>query len=156
GMKWVSGYPDNTARGLPTILGLLILNDPQTGVPLGLLDARWITAIRTAVVSALMVRCCVAPGAKLLAVAGCGVQGRHHLRCLLHVLPSVERVRLYDVRVENAERLRQEAATSTQARIELASTPEECLRGADVTSTCTSGRVEVQDDWFPRGGTAVG
>ena len=156
GMKWVSGYPENAARGLPTILGLLILNDPETGVPYALLDARWITAIRTAVVSALIVRCCVAPGARVLAVAGCGVQGRHHLRCLLHVLPAIERVRLYDVRLENAEELRDQTAADTQAIIEVAASPEGCLHGADVAATCTSGRMEVQEDWLPPGGTAVG
>jgi ornithine cyclodeaminase/alanine dehydrogenase len=156
GMKWVSGYPDNAALGLPTILGLLVLNDPKTGVPYALLDARWITAIRTAVVSALIVRCCVGPGARVLGVAGCGVQGRHHLRCLLHILPSVDRVRLFDVRAENAETLRQEAAGYTRAAVDVTTSPEDCLRGADVAATCTSGRIEVQDDWFPRGGTAVG
>jgi ornithine cyclodeaminase/alanine dehydrogenase len=156
GMKWVSGYPGNAARGLPTILGLLVLNDPETGVPYALLDAQWITAIRTAVVSGLIVRSCAAPKARVLAVAGCGVQGRHHLRCLLHVLPDVEQVRLYDVRPESAEGLRHAAATYTQAHIEIAPTPEACLRRADVAATCTSGRLEVQDDWFPEGGTAVG
>ena len=53
GMKWVSGFPANAERGLPTIAGLLILNDPDTGLPYALLDAQWITAVRTAVVSAL-------------------------------------------------------------------------------------------------------
>src|SRR5262249_40898541 len=59
GMKWVSGYPGNAARGLPTIAGLLILNDPDTGLPYAMLDAQWITAIRTAIVSALIVKSCI-------------------------------------------------------------------------------------------------
>src|SRR5262245_43977180 len=53
GMKWVSGYPDDAARRLPTVAGLVVLNDPETGLPYALLDGQWITAIRTAVVSAL-------------------------------------------------------------------------------------------------------
>src|ERR1035441_2526337 len=47
GMKWVGGYPDNGQRGLPYITGLLILNDPETGVPVALMDCKWITAQRT-------------------------------------------------------------------------------------------------------------
>jgi ornithine cyclodeaminase/alanine dehydrogenase len=156
GMKWVSGYPDNAARGLPTIAGLLILNDPDTGLPYALLDAQWITAIRTAVVSALIVRTCVRPGARLLAVAGCGVQGRQPLRCLLHVLPGIERVRLYDVRPESARRLAEEATTLASAAIEVVASPEACLRGAEVAATCTSGHLQVEEDWFPPGGTAAG
>lgn len=156
GVKWVSGFPENAARGLPTIAGLMILNDPETGLPFALLDAQWITAIRTAVVSALIVRTCVQPGARLLAVVGCGVQGRFHLRCLIHVVPGVERIRLHDVRADNAERLREEAAAYTRAVLEVAASPEAALRGADVAATCTSGRMEVGEDWLPPGGTAVG
>lgn len=153
GMKWVSGYPENAARGLPTIAGLMILNDPETGLPKAILDARWITAVRTGIVSALIVRTCARPGARTLAVAGCGVQGRHHAEAILHVLPGIGEVRLYDVRAESAEALRAEIG----ARARICATPEACLRGADVAATCTSGRaLEVEDAWLPPGGTAVG
>ncbi|NOQ96239.1 MAG: ornithine cyclodeaminase family protein, partial [Desulfobacterales bacterium] len=47
GIKWVSGYPENYKRNLPYITGLLILNDPETGVPLSVMDCIWITAMRT-------------------------------------------------------------------------------------------------------------
>src|SRR5687767_1851901 len=47
GLKWVSGYPQNQKRGLPYIHGLLVLNDPDTGVPLAVMDCTWITAMRT-------------------------------------------------------------------------------------------------------------
>jgi ornithine cyclodeaminase/alanine dehydrogenase-like protein (mu-crystallin family) len=75
---------------------------------------------------------------------------------MLHVLPSIERVRLHDLRMESARDLGAEAATWTRSPIELTASPESCLRGADVAATCTSGRMEVQDNWFPLGGTAVG
>ena len=47
GMKWISGYPGNQSKGLPYINGLLILNDPETGMPTAVMDATWITAQRT-------------------------------------------------------------------------------------------------------------
>ena len=53
GMKWVSGYPENQARGLPYITGLLILNDDETGLPLAVMDCTWITAMRTGAATAL-------------------------------------------------------------------------------------------------------
>jgi ornithine cyclodeaminase/alanine dehydrogenase-like protein (mu-crystallin family) len=155
GMKWVSGYPGNAARQLPTIAGLVVLNDPENGLPYALLDAQWITAIRTAVVSALIVRCCPPVQSRCLGLAGCGVQGRFHLRCLLHVLPATQQVRLYDVREESARGLRDEASGYSRAAVEIVAGPEACLRGADVAATCTSGRLEVEDDWLPAGATAV-
>jgi ornithine cyclodeaminase/alanine dehydrogenase len=157
GMKWVSGYPDNQARGLPTIAGLVILNDPETGLPRAMLDARWITAERTGIVSALVARSCASPEARTLAIAGCGVQGRAHARAFLHVLPGIEEVRLYDVREESARDLREELGATYPGRIEIARSPENCLRGAEIAATCTSGRtLNVEDHWLPPGGTAVG
>ena len=53
GLKWVSGYPGNQSKGLPYITGLLILNDPDTGVPLAVMDCTWITAQRTGAATAV-------------------------------------------------------------------------------------------------------
>ncbi|HXI04634.1 MAG TPA: hypothetical protein VNI57_15775, partial [Candidatus Saccharimonadales bacterium] len=56
GIKWVSGFPGNRDRGLPYITGLLILNDPETGLPRAVIDASWITAMRTAAATAVAAR----------------------------------------------------------------------------------------------------
>ena len=47
GVKWVSGFPQNMPKNLPYISGLLILNDPETGIPVCVMDCTWITAKRT-------------------------------------------------------------------------------------------------------------
>jgi ornithine cyclodeaminase/alanine dehydrogenase-like protein (mu-crystallin family) len=67
GLKWVSGYPPNIAKGLPYITGLLILNDPETGVPLAVMDCAWITAMRTGASAGI--------SAKYLARKDCRVAG---------------------------------------------------------------------------------
>src|SRR5690349_9202954 len=53
GMKWVASVPANNERGLPQTSGLIVLNDPQTGFPLAVMDGTWITAMRTGAVSAV-------------------------------------------------------------------------------------------------------
>ena len=53
GCKWVSGYPENYKKNLPYINGLLILNDPETGIPLAVMDCIWITAMRTGAATAV-------------------------------------------------------------------------------------------------------
>ena len=50
GLKWVSGYPPNPAKGLPYITGLLVLNDCETGVPLAVMDCGWVTAMRLSLI----------------------------------------------------------------------------------------------------------
>ena len=60
-MKWVLGFNGNNALGLPAIHGLLLLNDPATGVPTGILDAGPITAQRTAAISGVAIRAWAPP-----------------------------------------------------------------------------------------------
>src|SRR5215218_131389 len=55
GMKWVAGYATNTALGLPGISAIVIVNDPETGIPVAVLDGGPITAQRTAAVSGLAI-----------------------------------------------------------------------------------------------------
>jgi ornithine cyclodeaminase/alanine dehydrogenase len=55
-VKWVAGYPRNQERGLPYISGLIVLNDPETGLPLAVMDAAEITAARTAAASGVCIR----------------------------------------------------------------------------------------------------
>ncbi len=76
GVKWVSAFPENRGRGLPTIAGLIVLNDPETGLPLAVMDAGWITAKRTAAASALAARHLARPDSRILGILGCGVQGQ--------------------------------------------------------------------------------
>lgn len=76
GLKWVSGYPSNRELGLPQIAGLMIVNDMDTGMPLAVMDCRWITAVRTAAVSAITAKYCAREDTSTLGVVGCGVQAR--------------------------------------------------------------------------------
>jgi ornithine cyclodeaminase/alanine dehydrogenase-like protein (mu-crystallin family) len=76
GIKWVSGFPGNAQKGLPYITGLLILNDPETGIPIAVMDCEWITAMRTAAASAVAAKRLARPDSARLGVLGCGVQGR--------------------------------------------------------------------------------
>src|SRR5438445_1381190 len=56
GVKWVSGFPGNPRLGLPYVSGLLILNDSETGLPKAVMDATWITAMRTGAATAVAVK----------------------------------------------------------------------------------------------------
>src|SRR5215210_5189446 len=107
GMKWIAGFPGNASLGIPAIHGLVVLNDPSTGVPVAVLDAGPITAERTAAVSGVAIARFapdVAGRAPRAAVVGGGVQGRSHLEVLGHLLPGVE-IAVFDRHRERAESL---------------------------------------------------
>lgn len=89
-MKWVSAFPANAARGLPTVSGLIVVNDPETGLPVLVMDAEEVTATRTAVASGVAVRHLAHPGWKRVAILGYGAQGRSHAAVLRMLEPDVE------------------------------------------------------------------
>ncbi len=136
GIKWVAGYPSNPSRGLPYISGLLILNDPDTGLPLGVMDCTWITAKRTGAASALAARYLARPDSKLMGICGCGVQGRSHLEAFVEVLPHMEDVLLYDVNPRAVEDFLEEMEPRfPRLGFHRARSPEEVAREADVMVT---------------------
>ena len=102
GVKWVSIYPRNKERGLPSVTGLVVLSDPEDGLPAAVIDAGLITAWRTGASAGLAARYLARRDARRLGVLGCGVQARAALDALAVVLPELESVRCYDIDADAA------------------------------------------------------
>jgi ornithine cyclodeaminase/alanine dehydrogenase len=147
GMKWVAGYATNNALGLASISAVVVLNDPETGIPVAMLDGGPITAQRTAAVSGLAIRrfgpdagAGITPGsiARHVAVIGAGVQGRSHLPVLGGVLPGTT-VHLFDPAPDRAEALAEIARTTAGiAGAEVHDTARAAVEAADVIVSAAS------------------
>lgn len=135
GVKWVSGFPANPGRGLPYISGLVILNDPDTGIPTAVLDCTWITAMRTGAASALSARYLARPDSRVLGVLGCGVQGRTHVEALALVLPELAELRAYDVDAARAAAYAADMAACHGLSAAATASPREAVTGCDVVVT---------------------
>ncbi|HEY6526883.1 MAG TPA: ornithine cyclodeaminase family protein [Solirubrobacteraceae bacterium] len=81
-LKWITSFPGNPARGLPTVMGVICLSDAETGAPLMLLDARAVTALRTGAVAAVATQALAASDAATVGIIGCGLHGAWTARCL--------------------------------------------------------------------------
>ncbi|HYF28476.1 MAG TPA: hypothetical protein VD931_22225 [Baekduia sp.] len=81
-LKWISSFPQNPARGLPTVIGLLVVSDARSSEPLALLDAGAVTALRTGAVAAVAARALAPAGARTVGLIGCGLNGSWAARCL--------------------------------------------------------------------------
>jgi ornithine cyclodeaminase/alanine dehydrogenase-like protein (mu-crystallin family) len=81
-VKWVTSFPGNPARGLPTVTGVICVSDATTGEPLLLLDARSVTALRTGAVAAVAARALAKPDALTVGIVGCGLHGAWAARCM--------------------------------------------------------------------------
>jgi ornithine cyclodeaminase/alanine dehydrogenase len=134
GVKWVSGYPANQARGLPYISGLLILNDDDTGLPLAVMDCTWITGMRTGAATALAARYLARPDSRAVGILGCGVQGRTNLEGLRALFP-VQRVIAYDIHRNAAETYAAEVRTRWGLDVIVAETPRQAVSGCDMVVT---------------------
>jgi len=131
GMKWVAGYEQNNAKGLPYIYGVMIMNDAETGRPIALLDGGWITEMRTPGVSGVTMR--HVPGdPKHLAIVGCGLQGHRHLEVALEEHPGLTHVTAYD---RNTDRARDMLALAGDRVTRVAESPTDAVEGADLVIT---------------------
>jgi ornithine cyclodeaminase/alanine dehydrogenase-like protein (mu-crystallin family) len=134
GMKWVSGYPANQARGLPYITGLLILNDDDTGMPLAVMDCTWITGMRTGAASAVAAKYLARPESETVGILGCGVQGRTNLEALKTLFP-VKRVLAHDTTPGSAERFAAEMQARFDLDVTVVSAPRAAVTGCDMVVT---------------------
>jgi ornithine cyclodeaminase/alanine dehydrogenase len=157
GIKWVSGYPENQKRGLPYIAGLLILNDPDTGIPLAVMDCVWITAKRTGAASAVAARYLARPDSEVVGILGCGVQGRSNLEAL-NVLFPLKKVMAYDVDPESQRRYVEEMSEQFGLEVVPVKEPREAVSGCDIVVTAGPilrvPHATIKPGWFEEGAFA--
>ena len=134
GMKWISGYPGNQAKGLPYITGLMILNDPETGIPTAVMDATWITAMRTGAASAVAAKYLARSDSSTAGILACGVQGRSNLEALACVF-KLTRVKAYDLYPPVAEKFAEEMGRKLDLDIEAVVHPRDAVSGLDLVVT---------------------
>jgi len=134
GVKWVSGFPENYKRGLPYVTGLLILNDPDTGLPISVMDCEWITAMRTAAATAVAARRLARPEASVVGILGCGVQGGTNTEALNALFP-LKKVMAYDVKPEVAHSFAQEISTRFGLEVVPVEKPRMAVTGCDLVVT---------------------
>ena len=93
-VKSVVLNPDNAAKGLPQINGLVTLLNSMTGLPVAIFDGNWITAVRTAGLSVTAAKHMANPEAAVIGFVGCGVQARSHLEAFANVF-RLEQVKFF-------------------------------------------------------------
>ncbi|WP_394890040.1 ornithine cyclodeaminase family protein [Mesorhizobium sp. AaZ16] len=135
GLKWVSGYPGNQKVSLPNVAGLLVLNNPDTGLPICVMDAAYLTAVRTAAVSAITSKYLSPNRVDRIAIIGAGLQGLYHVKMLSFIHPAAE-FRVVDINETAVSQLTEQTCSKT--RIVHVKKAEAAIRSADVVVTATS------------------
>jgi alanine dehydrogenase len=144
-LKWVTSFPGNPEVGLPTVTGLVLLSDASNGMPVAVLDAGAVTALRTGAAAVLAAETLGRPEADTAAVVGAGVNGRAVARTFLACGRSVA---LWDVDRGRAEA----AADELGAQVAVS---REAALGADLVATVTPGHEVVFGEGSLRAGQHV-
>lgn len=153
GIKWVSGFSGNAAKGLPGITGLTVLNDDATGFPIAVLDCAWTTGIRTAAVSAAAAKRLASKKAKVFTIIGAGIQGRIHAANFKKIVPSLDTVKVFDINKDIVRSFETYVKKRSDINIIAEPTAEAAIRDSDIVITCTGKISEpiFKREWVKKG-----
>jgi ornithine cyclodeaminase len=154
GAKIVSVFPKNTARGLPTVHGVLILLEARTGRPAALMDATYLTALRTGAASGVATDLLALPGARTAAVLGTGAQAATQVLAACAVRP-IARVRVFSRDSSHVAAFLARMQSEVPAALVAAASAAEAVRDADVVCTATTSATPVFDGRDLKPGTHV-
>jgi len=146
GMKWVNAHPQNPTRNLPTVMAVLIYNDPSTGYPLAVMDATDITAYRTGATAAIAAKYLARKDSTILGIVGAGRQA--YTQLMAHAeLFKMKLVKVYDYSEIAVQRF-----ISSFPKHNIKSTSLEEAVASDILSTLTpSLHPFIRKEWVKAG-----
>lgn len=151
GVKLVTVFGGNAARGLPTHLAAICLFSPDTGALLAIMDGRHITEARTAAVSAVSAKALARHDAAVLAIIGSGAQARSHFGAMHHTFELAE-VRVWSPTPDHREAFISDMKSTTNVRLIGADSAEQAVQGADLVVLVTSSsKPVVRSEWIKSG-----
>jgi ornithine cyclodeaminase/alanine dehydrogenase len=156
-VKTVVLNPRNPDRGLPQINGLVTMLDSTTGLPAAILDGNWITAVRTAGLSAVAAKRMARPDSSVAGFIGAGVQARSHLDAFAELFP-LEKIKVFARGKANVDRLCQAVNTLGKEAV-VCTSGQEAVTGANliISSVTYSAELEpfLDADWLEPGAFAA-
>ena len=150
GIKWVNVHTGNRKRHLPTVMALIVLNDPETGFPLAILDGTYITKMRTGAAGAVAAKYLARKESVVLGLVGCGVQAETQLLFLSQIF-RFKKIKFWGLTEKERGQFYQRVG-QPHLPLEAKATIRETVLGADILVTTTpSRRPLVRREWVKAG-----
>ncbi len=144
--KYVNGHPQNTSRGLPTVMAFGVLADMATGRPLLISELTLTTAIRTAATSVIAAKALARPDSQVMALIGNGAQSEFQALAFHHLM-GIEEVRLFDTDSQATAKLMRNLQSNPHAknlRVKACLSTGEAVLGADIVTTITADKANAR------------
>jgi len=154
GMKWIPSVPDNATRGLPRGIGVVLLADRETGLPIALLDGTVVSAMRTGAIGGIAARALANPGSSVATILGAGVQARTQLMALERTL-ALEEVRVHDVVAGRAEAFCERERRGGFRLTPVDDPAEACAGSAVVVAATMADAPFVPPEWLDAGSVFI-
>ena len=161
GMKSVSYFSNNIKVGLPNLIGILTVYNAENGVPLGVMDAGYITCLRTGAAGALGIKYLARKDASRMTMIGAGKQALFQMAAALTVRPDIEKISIYDglsesnaIEVaENAVKLLKDLnVDASKVQFKAVCNLEKTVGESDIIVTATPSRTPiVMNEWVKAG-----
>ncbi len=154
GTKWYGSNTENPVKhGLPRSVLLVIINDPETGAPLAIMDGNLISAMRTGAVIGLGAKYLARKDAEVAGIVAASVISKTCIMALAAVLPNLRDVKVFDINRRKTETFCQEMGPQLGLNVHPVDSIEEAVKESDAISTATSGVKApfYQNEWFKPG-----
>jgi len=153
GIKWIGSGPMNYKKGLPRASVTIILNDPDTKLPVCIADGTSISAMRTGASGGVAIKLLAKSDARVLTICGAGAQAYTQLEAALLARQSIDTVYVYDIRPENAQRFAEINREKYPAvRFEVTQDVESAVRRSDIIDCVTLATEPfVKGAWLKKG-----
>ncbi|GAA0519322.1 ornithine cyclodeaminase [Paractinoplanes deccanensis] len=131
GVKVVGDFVPNYRHGLPSELAMVTLLDPYTGVPMSIMDATWITEMRTGAMTAVGAKYLARPDSRVLGHVGARGTAFANITLLDRLFP-LEEIRVTSRRAESREAFGVRLREVTDTPVRVVETADEVFDGADI------------------------
>ena len=153
GIKWIGSGPQNYKKGLPRASVTMILNDPDTKLPVCVADGTAISAMRTGASGGVAIDLLAKKDARVMTICGAGAQAHTQLQAAMIVRPSLETIYVYDIVKANAQRYADiNAAKYPQLKFIIVEDLEEAIRNSDIIDCVTLATEPfIKGQWLKKG-----
>ena len=153
GIKWIGSGPMNYKEGLPRASVTVILNDPKTKLPVCVADGTAVSTIRTGASGGVAIKLLAKSDAKVMTICGAGAQAPTQLEAALIARPSIEKLFIYDIRKENAQRFANLVKEKySNLEVIVVDNPEQASRESDIIDCVTlASEPFIKGEWLKKG-----
>lgn len=156
GIKIIGVFPENHLYGIPTISGLIVLNDANTGEVISIIEAQYITCLRTGATSAVATDLLALKDVKEMGIIGAGIQGRSQIEGILEVR-NIKNIKIYDSDEDKSIKLAEELnrLKGNRCHFQSVRSSDESVANSEIIVTATTSKTPVFDGGLLKEGTHI-